>query len=1191
MTRDNNRSTEWIAKKINEQDQRLKSLEIKPKLAHSSIDDGSLVIMDADGIVSAIIGKQEDGTFVAASVNGPTPPTPSAPNVTASTGNITVSWNGGFEDEEDATPMDFAHVEVHMSVDEDFEPDLETLAGVITSKSGGSKVTSPEYGEWFICLVAKSQSDKASDPSAVVATVLRPLVDEPDIAGAIDEIYEKVAEEATKAQASADGKNSIWHMGTAPVNDPLKPHKVGDIWFDTANGNRINKWDGTSWVSATIGIEGLGSDVTTAIENAKTKAEQAQAAADQVTSDLALAESDFATQILATNNSVVTAKQESATDAQAKATQAKAEAVAAAKIATDLAAAGAKQEAIDAAKIDAQTKATAAQNAAIASAQADATAKAEAAKTAAINSAAQDAQAKADAVKAIADAANQAAADAAGIANGKGKVLVQSTAPGLADRNTNTLWIDTTGGANTPKKWTTGTTWIAVTDKATTDAATAAATAKSAADAADAKAVTAQTAAGTAQTTANSALTMAGSKTNVFYSTNPATGTGTRVDDIWRQRNAQDEIIAEWRWVGGATGWQKITLTSGVFSNLDAGLLTAGTIQADRIGAQSITANKILAKSITANEIKAGAITSASGVFGTVDASVLNAGTISADRLNANDIRAKFLNAGKITATDIVAGTITAESGIIGSVDLGTATVGKLNGKYIEAKTISVDHLLVGSFDNLVPDPMFSNKLGDWPMGGIHSVDPTGGRDGKTAYKQITNATQAGMYANQLQQTNPGQSYKLSVWVKSSVALPINSIGLYARSLQANGTAVIGADNATFNHPAISANVWTEVKGTVPTRAGAVWVTFGVYTQSNTPNGATVLFDSFYASKAVDASLIVDGALDAKIITGATITGGTINGAAFNYTGTGAGTGYDVSINRDSAGSLISFTTPLSTTVGSIRATDEGGLILRTPATAAYPLRGYLRMEGNVSSGAGIINSNCDIFMEGKAPTLTLASTNANITVGTAGSITGMGALTIESTNTMYLKGMNGADFSLGYDSSARLFSMGIYDRTYTNAANMYITSAGTIGRSTSSIRNKLVVETLPGTMDDKILSLRSVSWFDKTESEKVAEYYRRIAENDFPVDEDGNVQFLETPNELRRIPGMIAEEVLAAGLGEFVHYGENGKVEGLMYDRLGVALIPVVARQRDRIDELGSSVQDLTTRLANLEARFPPEA
>lgn len=73
-------------------------------------------------------------------------------------------------------------------------------------------------------------------------------------------------------------------------------------------------------------------------------------------------------------------------------------------------------------------------------------------------------------------AAQQAAQDAATLAGGKGKVIVQSAAPAVADRLAQNLWIDTTANANTPKRWS-GSAWVAVTDKVATDAAAAAASA------------------------------------------------------------------------------------------------------------------------------------------------------------------------------------------------------------------------------------------------------------------------------------------------------------------------------------------------------------------------------------------------------------------------------------------------------------------------------------------------------------------------------------------------------------------------------------------------------------------------------------------------------------------------------------------------------------------------------------------
>jgi hypothetical protein len=70
--------------------------------------------------------------------------------------------------------------------------------------------------------------------------------------------------------------------------------------------------------------------------------------------------------------------------------------------------------------------------------------------------------------KAALDAAADAGA-ALGAANAKGKVIFSSTAPAAADRLPQNLWIDTSGGNNTPKRWS-GSAWVAVTDKVAADA-------------------------------------------------------------------------------------------------------------------------------------------------------------------------------------------------------------------------------------------------------------------------------------------------------------------------------------------------------------------------------------------------------------------------------------------------------------------------------------------------------------------------------------------------------------------------------------------------------------------------------------------------------------------------------------------------------------------------------------------------
>lgn len=82
----------------------------------------------------------------------------------------------------------------------------------------------------------------------------------------------------------------------------------------------------------------------------------------------------------------------------------------------------------------------------------------------------EQAMADASTAKTEAETAAQQAAQAIGISNGKADVLIQDQTPSSDYRKSTTLWIDTAGGANTPKRWD-GTSWVAVTDKAAQDAA------------------------------------------------------------------------------------------------------------------------------------------------------------------------------------------------------------------------------------------------------------------------------------------------------------------------------------------------------------------------------------------------------------------------------------------------------------------------------------------------------------------------------------------------------------------------------------------------------------------------------------------------------------------------------------------------------------------------------------------------
>jgi DNA polymerase IIIc chi subunit len=144
-------------------------------------------------------------------------------------------------------------------------------------------------------------------------------------------------------------------------------------------------------------------------------------------------------------------------------------------------------------------------------------------------------------------AAQNAANAANTLAGGKGKVLVQTTAPAAADQLAQNLWIDITGGANTPKRWT-GSAWVAVTDKVAADAAAAAASALSVANTkADASAVSSLT---TRVTSTEEQITAQANKLDgIYVQVNPVlagdasgySGSTASFVGVWSEQSARIE--------------------------------------------------------------------------------------------------------------------------------------------------------------------------------------------------------------------------------------------------------------------------------------------------------------------------------------------------------------------------------------------------------------------------------------------------------------------------------------------------------------------------------------------------------------------------------------------------------------------------------------------------------------------------
>lgn len=132
------------------------------RLAHASLEDTSIPAYDDTGTVRQIIGRQSDGTFAVAYVNGPPPPRPSAPTVSARQLAIVVGWDGEFEDGA-PRPGDFARVDVHMDTDPEFEPTGATVYGSLVGE--GALAIPADTETHYVRLVAVTLSDVASTPT------------------------------------------------------------------------------------------------------------------------------------------------------------------------------------------------------------------------------------------------------------------------------------------------------------------------------------------------------------------------------------------------------------------------------------------------------------------------------------------------------------------------------------------------------------------------------------------------------------------------------------------------------------------------------------------------------------------------------------------------------------------------------------------------------------------------------------------------------------------------------------------------------------------------------------------------------------------------------------------------------------------------------------------------------------------
>ena len=682
----------------------------------------------------------------------------------------------------------------------------------------------------------------------------------------------KAKESAAQAYAEAHSKNHTFRGPDEPKDNLI----VGDLWLKTQKywtrwkGEKNNSpsmladfytywqgeannspsvlvplsdrvidtlvWDGTTWnhmgyadvernadeiaqaKSDIADNAAKTTDARKAAENAAAAAKNAQGTADTATGAAKTAQDTANAAQTAAKSATATAGQakDAANAAQTAAESAKKTAGNAETLANTAneSAKSAKSDAASAktdastAKTDAANAKTTAANASSVATQAKATA----------DSAAQSATDAANA----AQKANTAAAAAAGVANGKADVLIQGTAPATSMRKASTLWIDTTNGANTPKRWN-GSAWVAVTDKAATDAANAAVkandaakTAQSTADKAATAAANAASQANQAQAAAQKAQTTADGKNLIYRGPDEPSHDGLKPGDMWwrtqkywtrwkGEKNASPSMLADfytyWTGAPNASPSVLVPLSDRVvevltwdgtrfepFDLVANNILASGTVAAKHLAVDSVTAEKVKANAITVDKLAANSVTTEKLV-----ADAVTAAKLAADSVQARNIVALSITSDKIAANSVTTGKLK----VTEDMTVALLNVHKIQAGDIAANAVTTDKLAANAVnaDKLAANAVTAGKV----QAGAIGTDKLAANSVTTAKLKVTEDMTVALL--NVHKINAGDIVAGAITTDKLAANAVNADKLAANSVNASKivTGAITADKLAAN--------------------------------------------------------------------------------------------------------------------------------------------------------------------------------------------------------------------------------------------------------------------------------------------------------------------------------------------------------------------------------------------------------
>ncbi|GEL95352.1 tail fiber domain-containing protein [Cellulomonas composti] len=237
-------------------------------------------------------------------------------------------------------------------------------------------------------------------------------------------------------------------------------------------------------------------------------------------------------------------------------------------------------------------------------------------------------------------------------------------------------------------------------------------------------------------------------------------------------------------------------------------------------------------------------------------------------------------------------------------------------------------------------------------------------------------------------------------------------------------------------------------------------------------------------------------------------------------------------------------------------------LRLRTPdtdhavavATTGVGIVSSVEVGLEVGSAAAVTLTPGEVTVEATTVTVggsvvEVSAVEGDLTLS-ADKTSGEAAVNIEAKSKVRMETESGNEFAVGpVGGNHRVYSEGIRRITTGASANVRIDDTnGVLVRSTSSRRYKDDIADAPPA--PAVLDIRPRTWVDKG-----------------------------APPDAPRYFGAIAEELHDLGLAHLVAYDDEGRPEAIAYDRVAIALIPVVRDAVDRLAVLEQRLEALSTK------------